>query len=207
MSEENEIIKIKVMLLGESQIGKTSIIQRYVKNNFNLSYITTVGIDFQLKKLEINNKTVKLQIWDTAGQERFKNITKNYFHSSDGFIIGYDITSRNSFNNVSTWLNEINENASEEIQKILIGNKCDLSERQVSTEEGKKLAEENGMKFFETSAKSDINVKEVFESITKDIIECQEKSNGENNRNSITINRETEKKKDESSKDKKKCCK
>ena len=98
MSEENEIIKIKVMLLGESQIGKTSIIQRYVKNNFNLSYITTVGIDFQLKTLEINNKTVKLQIWDTAGQERFKNITKNYFHSSDGFIIGYDITSRNSFN-------------------------------------------------------------------------------------------------------------
>lgn len=206
MSEEDEVIKIKVMLLGESQIGKTSIIQRYVKNNFNLSYITTVGVDFQLKTLHLNNKTVKLQIWDTAGQERFKNITKNYFQSSDGFIIGYDITSRSSFINVSTWLNEIREYAPEEIQKILIGNKCDLSEREVSTEEGKKLAEENGMKFYETSAKNDINVKEVFESITQDIIESREKNNGEKNRNSIVIDRESEKQKNEKEKSKK-CCK
>ncbi len=147
-NNEEEEIKIKIMLLGESQIGKTSLIQRYVKNNFNLSYITTVGIDFQLKQIKMNNKSIKLQIWDTAGQERFKNITKSYFHSSDGFIVGYDITSRLSFTNVSTWLKEINDNAPEEIQKILIGNKCDLNEREVTTEEGQKLAEENETRLF-----------------------------------------------------------
>ena len=203
-NEEEEEIKIKIMLLGESQIGKTSFIQRYVKNNFNLSYITTVGIDFQLKQIKMNNKSIKLQIWDTAGQERFKNITKSYFHSSDGFIVGYDITSRLSFTNVSTWLKEINENAPEEIQKILIGNKCDLNEREVTTEEGQKLAEENGMKFFETSAKNDINVKETFEAITKDILDVQYKVEGDGNRNSLVIDRKTEKKKDEAKK--KGCC-
>ena len=203
-NNEEEEIKIKIMLLGESQIGKTSLIQRYVKNNFNLSYITTVGIDFQLKQIKMNNKSIKLQIWDTAGQERFKNITKSYFHSSDGFIVGYDITSRLSFTNVSTWLKEINDNAPEEIQKILIGNKCDLNEREVTTEEGQKLAEENGMKFFETSAKNDINVKETFESITKDILDAQYKEEGES-RNSLVIDRNIEKKKDEEKK-KKGCC-
>ena len=202
--EEEEEIKIKIMLLGESQIGKTSLIQRYVKNNFNLSYITTVGIDFQLKQIKMNNKSIKLQIWDTAGQERFKNITKSYFHSSDGFIVGYDITSRLSFTNVSTWLKEINENAPEEIHKILIGNKCDLNEREVTTEEGQKLAEENGMKFFETSAKNDINVKETFEAITKDILDVQYKVEGDGNRNSLVIDTKTEKKKDEEKK--KGCC-
>ena len=110
----------------------------------------------------------------------FHLITKSYFHSSDGFIVGYDITSRLSFTNVSTWLKEINDNAPEEIQKILIGNKCDLNEREVTTEEGKKLAEENGMKFFETSAKNDINVKETFEAITKDILDAQYKEEGDN---------------------------
>ena len=203
-NNEEEEIKIKIMLLGESQIGKTSLIQRYVKNNFNLSYITTVGIDFQLKQIKMNNKSIKLQIWDTAGQERFKNITKSYFHSSDGFIVGYDITSRLSFTNVSTWLKEINDNAPEEIQKILIGNKCDLNEREVTTEEGQKLAEENGMKFFETSAKNDINVKETFESITKDILDVQYKEEGES-RNSLVIDRNIERKKDEEKK-KKGCC-
>ena len=205
MSEE-EVIKIKVMLLGESQIGKTSIIQCFVKSNFALSYIRTCGIDLQLKILVINNEIVKLQILNTAGQERFKNLTKNYYHSSDGFIIGYDITSRSSFMNVSTWINEINESAPKDIQKILIGTKCDLKERKMSMEEGEKLAEENGMKFYETSAKSDINVKEAFESITKNIIENREKNNGGNNRNIVIIDKKSEKKKKELHK-RKKCSK
>ena len=187
------------MLLGESQIGKTSLIQRYVKNNFNLSYITTVGIDFQLKQIKMNNKSIKLQIWDTAGQERFKNITKSYFHSSDGFIVGYDITSRLSFTNVSTWLKEINDNAPEEIQKILIGNKCDLNEREVTTEEGQKLAEENGMKFFETSAKADINVKEMFDYLSNEIFKNFEDK--EKEKENINI------KKPKDDKEDKKCCK
>lgn len=206
MAEQQEIdTKIKVMLLGESQTGKTSFIQRYVKNNFSLGYITTVGIDFQVKILTLNDKKIKLQIWDTAGQERFKNITKNYFQSSDGFIVAYDITSRNSFVNVSTWLKEITNNAPEDTKKILIGTKCDLTNREVSTEEGQNLASENKMQFFETSAKNDINVKETFEAIALEIMQSQE-NNESQSRNSLVIDRETAKESEKKNQQKKKCC-
>lgn len=206
MADQQEIdSKIKVMLLGESQTGKTSFIQRYVKNNFSLGYITTVGIDFQVKILTLNDKKIKLQIWDTAGQERFKNITKNYFQSSDGFIVAYDITSRNSFVNVSTWLKEIQNNAPEDTKKILIGNKCDLTNREVTFEEGKQLASENKMQFLETSAKNDINVKETFEAITLEIIQSQE-NNESQSRNSLVIDRETAKECEKKKEEKKKCC-
>lgn len=206
MAEQQEIdTKIKVMLLGESQTGKTSFIQRYVKNNFSLGYITTVGIDFQVKILTLNDKNIKLQIWDTAGQERFKNITKNYFQSSDGFIVAYDITSRNSFVNVSTWLKEITNNAPEDTKKILIGTKCDLTNREVSTEEGQNLASENKMQFFETSAKNDINVKETFEAIALEIMQSQE-NNESQSRNSLVIDRETAKESEKKNQQKKKCC-
>ena len=206
MAEQQEIdTKIKVMLLGESQTGKTSFIQRYVKNNFSLGYITTVGIDFQVKILTSNDKNIKLQIWDTAGQERFKNITKNYFQSSDGFIVAYDITSRNSFVNVSTWLKEITNNAPEDTKKILIGTKCDLTNREVSTEEGQNLASENKMQFFETSAKNDINVKETFEAIALEIMQSQE-NNESQSRNSLVIDRETAKESEKKNQQKKKCC-
>ena len=206
MAEQQEIdTKIKVMLLGESQTGKTSFIQRYVKNNFSLGYITTVGIDFQVKILTLNDKNIKLQIWDTAGQERFKNITKNYFQSSDGFIVAYDITSRNSFVNVSTWLKEITNNAPEDTKKILIGTKCDLTNREVSTEEGQNLASENKMQFFETSAKNDINVKETFEAIALEIMQIQE-NNESQSRNSLVIDRETAKESEKKNQQKKKCC-
>ena len=206
MAEQQEIdTKIKVMLLGESQTGKTSFIQRYVKNNFSLGYITTVGIDFQVKILTLNDKNIKLQIWDTAGQERFKNITKNYFQSSDGFIVAYDITSRNSFVNVSTWLKEITNNAPEDTKKILIGTKCDLTNREVSTEEGQNLASENKMQFCETSAKNDINVKETFEAIALEIMQSQE-NNESQSRNSLVIDRETAKESEKKNQQKKKCC-
>lgn len=206
MAEQEEIdTKIKVMLLGESQTGKTSLIQRYVKNNFSLGYITTVGIDFQVKILTLKDKNIKLQIWDTAGQERFKNITKNYFQSSDGFVVAYDITSRNSFVSVSTWLKEIQNNAPEDTKKILIGNKCDLTNREVSFEEGKNLASENKMQFFETSAKNDINVKETFEAIALEIIQSLE-NNESQSRNSLVIDRETAKDSEKKKEEKKKCC-
>ena len=206
MAEQQEIdTKSKVMLLGESQTGKTSFIQRYVKNNFSLGYITTVGIDFQVKILTLKDKNIKLQIWDTAGQERFKNITKNYFQSSDGFIVAYDITSRNSFVNVSTWLKEITNNAPEDTKKILIGTKCDLTNREVSTEEGQNLASENKMQFFETSAKNDINVKETFEAIALEIMQSQE-NNESQSRNSLVIDRETAKESEKKNQQKKKCC-
>ena len=197
--------KFKIMILGESKIGKTCFITRYTNNNFSGAYLTTVGIDFQSKIITLNNKTIKLQLWDTAGQERFRNITKNYYQTSHGFIVAYDISENESFKYVKHWLNDINNNAPKNVKVILIGTKCDL-ERKISKEEGEKIALENNIKFFETSAKDNINVKETFESLTLDILKYMEDEEKiEDNRNSIVIERESVKDKNKEKK-KKKCC-
>ena len=197
--------KFKIMILGESKIGKTCFITRYTNNNFSGAYLTTVGIDFQSKIITLNNKTIKLQLWDTAGQERFRNITKNYYQTSHGFIVAYDISENESFKYVKHWLNDINNNAPKNVKVILIGTKCDL-ERKISKEEGEKIALENNIKFFETSAKDNINVKETFESLTLDILKYMEDEEKiEDNRNSIVIERESAKEKNKEKK-KKKCC-
>jgi len=197
--------KFKIMILGESKIGKTCFITRYTNNNFSGAYLTTVGIDFQSKIITLNNKTIKLQLWDTAGQERFRNITKNYYQTSHGFIVAYDISENESFKYVKHWLNDINNNAPKNVKVILIGTKCDL-ERKISKEEGEKIALENNIKFFETSAKDNINVKETFESLTLDILKYMEDEEKiEDNRNSIVIERESAKDKNKEKK-KKKCC-
>ena len=121
--------------------------------------------------MDINGKKVKLQIWDTAGQERFKNITASYYRGGNGVLVVYDITDRASFENLNSWLIEIEKNANKNVYKLLIGNKCDLEDkRQVKYEEGKEFAESNGMKFLETSAKTDSKVNEAFELLTKEII-------------------------------------
>lgn len=121
--------------------------------------------------MQLNDKSVKLQIWDTAGQERFKNITASYYRGGAGILVVYDISDRESFNNINSWLIEIEKNAKKGVYKLLIGNKCDLEDkRQVTFEEGKEFAQSNGMKFVETSAKTSQNVKEVFELMSKDII-------------------------------------
>ena len=197
--------KFKIMILGESKIGKTCFITRYTNNNFSGAYLTTVGIDFQSKIITLNNKTIKLQLWDTAGQERFRNITKNYYQTSHGFIVAYDISENESFKYVKHWLNDINNNAPKNVKVILIGTKCDL-ERKISKEEGEKIALENNIKFFETSAKDNINVKETFESLTLDILKYMEDEEKiEDNRKSIVIERESAKDKNKEKK-KKKCC-
>ena len=121
--------------------------------------------------MEVNGKKVKLQIWDTAGQERFKNITASYYRGGNGVLVVYDITERESFENLNSWLIEIEKNANKNVYKLLIGNKCDLEDkRQVSFQEGKDFAESNGMKFIETSAKTASKVQEAFELLTNEII-------------------------------------
>ena len=199
--------KFKIMILGESKIGKTCFISRYTENKFSGAYLTTVGIDFQTKIIKLNNKTIKLQIWDTAGQERFRNITKNYFQTSDGFIVAYDISENESFSHVKDWLNEINNNAPKSVKVILIGTKCDL-ERNIPYGEGEKIAKENNIKFFETSAKENINVKETFECLTMDILNfVEEEEKIEEGKQSVVIDRDTMKSKDKNKElVKKKCC-
>ena len=123
--------------------------------------------------MEVNGKKVKLQIWDTAGQERFKNITASYYRGGNGVLVVYDITDRDSFENLNSWLIEIEKNASKNVYKLLIGNKCDLEDkRKVSFQEGKDFATSNGMQFIETSAKTDTKVKDAFEILTQEIIQA-----------------------------------
>ena len=134
-------LKYKIMVLGESKVGKTSLIKRYTKDQFGGVYLTTVGMDFQDKIIEIEDKKIRLQIWDTAGQERFRNVTKSYFQSSHGLILVYEISDKESFEKINFWMENIKNNAPEDVKIILVGNKEDLtSERQVSIEEGENYA-------------------------------------------------------------------
>ena len=169
--EEDFDEKIKLMLLGDSNVGKSSILRKYCKNDFLDKYVTTIGMDFEMKNLNINNKKVRLQIWDTAGQERYKVITKNYFNTSDGFIVIYDITNRESFVNINNWMEQITTLIGKEVKCIIFGNKNDLdNERKVSIEEGKELGEKYKCKFYETSAKKGENIEEGFKSLTIEIM-------------------------------------
>ena len=169
--EEDYDEKIRLMVIGDANVGKTSLIKRYCQNDFNNAYLTTIGIDFQTKNINMNNKNIKIQIWDTAGQERYRIMAKNYYNSSDGFIIVYDITKRESFNNINTWIEQISNSAQNYSKSVIFANKCDLKDiRKVKIDEGKELAKQYNFKFYETSAKDSINIKEGFESIIKNIL-------------------------------------
>ena len=172
-SEDNYDEKIKIMLIGESKIGKTSLISRYCNNEFlGGVYLSTIGIDFQIKHLVLNKKNIRLQIWDTAGQERYRNIAKNYFQSTDGFVIVYDISNTESFEKLDYWIEQIKANSQEYTKMILFGNKCDIIEdRKIKKEEGEEYAKNNNINFFEVSAKEGTNVDKAFESFVKDILD------------------------------------
>lgn len=163
-------MQIKLLMIGDSGVGKTCLLLRYANDSFSPTFITTIGIDFKIKNIEIDNKRVKLQIWDTAGQERFRTITTSYFRGAQGIVLVYDVTDRRSFESIRNWISQIQQHADVHVNKILVGNKCDmLDEKVVSTEEGKKLAEEFNMLFWETSAKNGVNVEQCFHSIAKSV--------------------------------------
>ena len=178
----NEEKVFKVLLLGDSTVGKTCFLMKYTDKSFQEIHMSTIGLDYRLKTMTLKNgKTVKLQIWDTAGQDRFKAITKNYYKSANGIIIIYDITSLQTYENVKVWIEQIREEAPQNVVIYIAGNKIDLEEeRKVKTEEGQKLAEEYGFPFLETSAKNDININETFENLVEDIDKIYSKS-GTNN--------------------------
>jgi len=200
MINDNEYdLKFKIMILGESMVGKTSLINRYTLDVFGGKYLCTVGIDFQKKIIEMNGKKILLQIWDTAGQERFRNINKSYFQQSNAFILAYDMTNTDSFDQISYWIKEVCEKTDDRIKSILVATKVDLEDnREVSTEDGEKLAKEHNLEFFETSAKDNINIKEAFENLVSQILSVS----GTGERESIVITRDNNK----VNKDKKKCC-
>lgn len=162
---------IKLLLIGDSGVGKSCLLLRFSDDQFTTSFITTIGIDFKIRTVELDGKRVKLQIWDTAGQERFRTITTAYYRGAMGILLTYDVTDAESFRNVRNWMRNIEQHASENVNKILVGNKSDVPEdkRQVTHAQGKALADEFGIPFFETSAKANFCVEDAFFSIARDI--------------------------------------
>jgi len=153
----------KILLIGDSGVGKSCLLLRFADDSWTETHISTIGVDFKIKTLTIDGKTVKLQIWDTAGQERFRTITSSYYRGAQGIILVYDCTDRESFNNVKQWMGEIDRYACENVNKLLVGNKCDLvAEKTVDVNTAKEFADSYDIPFIETSAKTAHNVEKCF---------------------------------------------
>ena len=161
---------LKYIIVGDSGVGKSNLLLRFVYDKFKKDHEVTIGVEFGAKSINVNKKSYKIQIWDTAGQEQFRSITRAYYKSAAcGFLV-YDITNKDSFINVQNWIDECKSQCPSTITLFLIGNKTDLNEnRVVSYEEGENLAKSNDMKFYETSAKENYNVFEVFSVSAQDI--------------------------------------
>ena len=168
-------ITIKLLLIGNAFVGKTLIVQKFLDNTFSKTTMTTIGVDLQYKVLDINGKKVKYLIWDTAGEDRMKTMTYAYYRGCHVVLIVYDVTSKKSFENVTTWVECVDKFAKSNVLRILVGNKTDLEDKRViSKEEGKKLAEENGLKFYEISAKTMNGLVEMFEDVAKEYVQIYE---------------------------------
>ncbi|CAG8533995.1 25205_t:CDS:2, partial [Racocetra persica] len=165
---------MKILLTGDSGVGKSNLFLRFADDSFTHSFISTLGIDFKIRTIKMDGLRIKLQIWDTSGQERFRMITTAYYRGPMGILLVYDVTDERSFNsilnNIRNWFSLVEKHADSRVNKILIGNKCDWVEKKAITkEEGQKLADEFRIKFLETSAKANINVEEAFFTLTRDI--------------------------------------
>ncbi|WFD19488.1 GTP-binding protein [Malassezia caprae] len=171
MPQPHYDLLVKLLLIGDSGVGKSCLLLRFCDDAWTPSFITTIGIDFKIRTIEVDGKRIKLQIWDTAGQERFRTITTAYYRGSMGILLVFDVTDEKSFQNIRNWYQDVQQHASEGACKILVGNKCDWEEKRVrifyshqavTKEQGEQLAEELGMQYIETSAKANTNVDEAF---------------------------------------------
>ncbi|PWZ03643.1 putative GTP-binding protein ypt1 [Testicularia cyperi] len=160
----------KLLLIGDSGVGKSCLLLRFADDTYTESYISTIGVDFKIRTIELEGKTVKLQIWDTAGQERFRTITSSYYRGAHGIIVVYDVTDNDTFTNVKQWLQEIDRYACEGVNKLLVGNKSDLTNKKVvEYTTAKEFADQLSIPFLETSAKSATNVEQAFLTMAKQI--------------------------------------
>ena len=161
---------LKYIIIGDSSVGKSNILLKYIHDKFNDDYVTTIGVEFSAKNLNIKDKVYRIQIWDTAGQEMFRSITRAYYKNSVCACVVYDITRKTSFDNVKSWIEDCKKHSPKTIFLVLIGNKVDLeNSREVSYEEGEAAAKQYGMLFYETSAKTGKNINEFFEQSCQEI--------------------------------------
>ena len=168
--EVKEDYKLKIVVVGDSGVGKTNLIKRFVSNSFSANSKATVGVEFLSKTYKIEDLVFKIELWDTAGQERYKSITAAYYKGAKGALIVYDVTSKPSFENVDKWMNEIKEKSSKDLKLMIIGNKIDLVDgRQVTSEEGLEKAKVLDVPLMETSALDSTNVKEAFNDLLKEM--------------------------------------
>ena len=168
----------KILVLGDPSVGKSCFLIRYTEDTFQDVYLSTIGMDCKYKDVILEeDKSIRLQIWDTAGQDRFRSITKNLYKGAAGIMLIYDITNRNTFDNVKKWVNSIKEEVTSKVVIILVGNKIDLDKkRQVQTDEGEQIAEEFDMPFFECSALTGENINSAFETLAKKLVEVKAKA-------------------------------
>lgn len=200
-SEPNHTFKI--LTIGESGVGKTCVLRRFVEDKFLKNHLATIGIDFKTKIINVNGQEIKLKIWDTAGEERFRNITTQYYKGADGIVLVYDVTDESSYTKIRDWMEQIISNTThDEIGLVLLGNKCDMDPRTVTEQMGQDMAKELNVIYYETSALNGHGIKEAFEGLTKDIM----KKKNLNNDNTDAGGVELSKKKNKKKKEKSDCC-
>lgn len=218
MNESKADYILKILTIGESGVGKTCILLRYTDNRFIKNHLTTIGkyfkififlgIDYKSKNITINSKSIKLKIWDTAGQERFRNITQQYYKNADGILLVFDVSDRSSFEKVRDWIKQIQAyTQKDQIGVVLVGNKCDVENREVKSDEGEALASEYNLKYFETSALNNSNIEETFQHLAQEIIRVKDvkESGGVSVNQNNNINIENKDKEKVPGKEKK-CC-
>lgn len=172
MAKQYDVL-FRLLLLGDSGVGKTCLLCRLTDNEFLSPHISTIGVDFKMKTIDVNGIKARMQIWDTAGQERYQTITKQYYRRAQGIFLVYDITSSLSFQHIMKWISDVDKNTPGIVQKILVGNKHDEEHRrQVTMEQGNKLAKSYGMDFLETSAFTNYNINEAFTRMTELVLEA-----------------------------------
>ena len=192
----------KILLIGDLGVGKSSVILRYIEDYFSGNMMSSIGVDFKTKQIEINDRLIKMQIWDTAGHEKFRTITTSYYKSAHAIIVLYDITDINTFEHVKNWMIDIDKFAKQGVLRLLIGNKIDLNDnRQVTKEAGETLANKFGVNFFEVSAKDNININELFLETAKSLLEKNENMINNEIGSNVVLNKNKVK-----LKKKKKCC-
>ena len=203
----------KYIIIGDPSVGKSNLLMKFANNKFTEDYQSTIGVEFGAKNIRLNDKVYRIQIWDTAGQENFRSITRAYFKKCVCAMVVYDITSKESFEHIQNWIDDVHEQSPKTVLIVLIGNKIDLEERRViSTDEGNDFATQNGLIFMETSAKSGVGVKEIFEKTAQEIAKKMEENYYDLNSDNCGITKGKTnsninlKDKEKKIKDKKGCC-